>query len=159
MATPVHVESLKLVKVLHDAGFNVFTFDMRGAGESERSKEGINTSGPHESRDIIGAMSYILKQDKLKSMKIALIAQDMSANATFHAMKSNPDLFKTCTCLFAIQPVQMRYMMSIVAKKMKNTNITEKDIDDAIKQKYNFSLYEMSPMPGIKSLKIPVFFS
>jgi uncharacterized protein len=60
VATPVHVESLKLVKEIHNSGFNVITFDMRGAGDSEKSKNGINTSGLHESRDIMGAMNYIL---------------------------------------------------------------------------------------------------
>ena len=52
--TPVHVESLKLVKVLHKAGYNVITMDMRGHGNSDDSKEDISTMGPHEARDIIG---------------------------------------------------------------------------------------------------------
>ena len=75
---------------------------MRGTGNSDDSKEGISTFGPHEARDIVGTMKYVLSHSKWKSMGIALIAQDMAANATFHAMKSHPELFRTCTCMFAI---------------------------------------------------------
>ena len=156
VATPVHVESLKLVKRIHEAGYNVITVDLRGAGDSGDSKEGISTVGPHEARDIICSMNYVLSHEKWKSMKIALVTQGMSANATFHAMNSNPELFETCTCMFSIQPVQMKYMLSNVARRMR---VTEEDIDNAFKEKHNFSLYDMSPMPGIKALKIPVFYS
>jgi fermentation-respiration switch protein FrsA (DUF1100 family) len=47
---------LPLAKDLHDLGYNVLTFDLRGWGQSQKSRFSL---GQNETRDVLGAVDYL----------------------------------------------------------------------------------------------------
>ncbi len=47
---------LPLAKDLHDLGYNVLTFDLRGWGQSQKSRFSL---GQYETRDVLGAVDYL----------------------------------------------------------------------------------------------------
>ena len=78
---------LALVPFLHRAGYNVFSFDFRGHGESA----GHTTSfGYYESRDVRGAVQFLTSRPD--SQRIAVCALSMGGAALLHAAGQLPQL-------------------------------------------------------------------
>ena len=53
----------------------------------------------------------------------------------------------------------MKYLLMKIATKMGAEQIALEDIDDGFKKNFNFSIYDMSPLPGLNALNVPVFYS
>jgi alpha-beta hydrolase superfamily lysophospholipase len=76
--------TLGIVPFLHRAGFRVFTFDLRGHGDSG----GHTTSfGAHEGRDVDAALVYLQSRRDVK--KIGVLAFSMGGSALLHAVGEN----------------------------------------------------------------------
>ncbi|WP_216602839.1 alpha/beta hydrolase [Ruegeria sp. HKCCD4884] len=94
-----------LYKALHEAGYNVLTYDLRGNGLSAPGPYPLIGSGLIEYRDAIGAMRYVRTREDTKDMKIAIYTQCFGANSTFNAIEKHPEEFEDVVCMMALQPL------------------------------------------------------
>lgn len=99
-------------EILHDAGHNVLTYDLRNFGLSGSANGGAVTSGLFEARDVLGSMRYARSRPDTATMRTALFSRCLGANATFAAMRSDPGAFDEVRCLVACQPVSDVVIMS-----------------------------------------------
>jgi pimeloyl-ACP methyl ester carboxylesterase len=99
-------------KILHDAGYNVLTYDLRNFGLSGAANGGAVTSGLLEARDVIGSIRYARQRGDTAAMRTALFSRCLGANSTIAAMRSGPSAFDSVTCLVACQPVSDVVIMS-----------------------------------------------
>ncbi|GCB51551.1 alpha/beta hydrolase [Streptomyces sp. NL15-2K] len=91
--------------ILHDAGYNVLTYDLRNFGLSGSANGGAVTSGLFEARDVLGSLRYARSRPDTATMRTALFSRCLGANSTFAAMRSDPGAFDGVRCLVACQPV------------------------------------------------------
>ena len=142
-------------KVLHDAGYNVLTYDLRNFGHSGSGNGGISSGGRFESRDVIGSIAYAKKE--LSGMTTALFSRCLGCNATFFAYERRPDLFEDVRCLVGVQPISVRVIME---RTFELTGFPMERFEDVNREAMlatSFSLEDMSPMEAAKSMKLPTF--
>ena len=96
----VEAEFLPMVKHLHDAGYNIVTYDFRGQGDSDGGigSAAIGTETPVgvgvlEWQDVAASLRYVLDSPEFGNDDIVLLSQCMGANATFLAFQEEPELF------------------------------------------------------------------
>jgi len=70
------VDFLPVTRSLHDAGFHVLLFDLRGHGESGRSRH-LLTFGPIEARDFVGAVNYLRSRADVDGQRIGALGISM----------------------------------------------------------------------------------
>lgn len=92
-------------KILHDAGYNVLTYDLRNHGHSSAANGGIVTSGLFEYRDVLGSLRYARSRADTSAMTIGLFSRCLGANSTMYAMTRAPHVFDSVRCLVACQPL------------------------------------------------------
>ena len=97
------VNFLDAYKALHDAGYNVLAYDLRGHGHSADGAGNITGVGAIEWRDVIGSVRFA--REKMPGAKIALHSQCMGCNSTFLAMEKHPEEFEDIVCMIAVQPL------------------------------------------------------
>lgn len=97
------VNFVEAYKALHDAGYNVLAYDLRGHGLSAAGAGNITGVGAIEWRDVIGSIRFA--REKLPDARIALHSQCMGCNSTFLAMAKHPEEFEDITCMIALQPL------------------------------------------------------
>ncbi|ODS87577.1 MAG: hypothetical protein ABS46_00175 [Cytophagaceae bacterium SCN 52-12] len=85
------VNFLPELKHLHDAGYNILTYDLRNHGQSGQGNGGIAGLGQYECRDIVGSVRYAKSREDLKSMKVGLYSRCMGSIATVMALAKFPD--------------------------------------------------------------------
>ncbi len=88
----VAAEFLPMVKHLHDAGYNIVTYDFRGQGDSDGGigQAAIGTETPVgvgvlEWQDVTASLRYVLGHPEFSDDEIVFLSQCMGANATFLA--------------------------------------------------------------------------
>ena len=69
----VEVDFNKVYKALHEAGYNVLTYDLRNHGASGAANGGVAAVGLYEWRDVVGAMLYVQGHEQLKNMSVGLL--------------------------------------------------------------------------------------
>ncbi|KOG91957.1 alpha/beta hydrolase [Streptomyces varsoviensis] len=99
------VDFLPDYAILHEAGYNVLTYDLRNFGLSGAANGGAVTSGLFEARDVVGSLRHLRARPDTASMRVALFSRCLGANATFAAMRQVPGEFDEVRCLVACQPV------------------------------------------------------
>jgi pimeloyl-ACP methyl ester carboxylesterase len=157
--TKKEVELLKTARVLHDAGYDVLTFDFRNHGESGEGNEGVCGVGLNEWPDVIGALDYIAAHPQLNQKKIAFVSHCMGANATIMAMSRKRDKFHQVKCLVAIQPVSMDVLVPcLMEDKYGMFSSRVPAIDRRIEKVSGYSLKEMSPRDAVRDIMVPVLF-
>ncbi len=101
------VNFLPRYKALHEAGYNVLTYDIRCHGESPAGKEGHTGVGYYEWEDVLASIKYV-KELGGDDAKISLMSMCMGANATINAMEKDPEAFKDIISWIAVQPLKGR---------------------------------------------------
>ena len=99
------VNFLPKYKALHDAGYNILTYDMRNHGESDSSPNEICGVGYWEWQDVIGSLQFARSWEKTAGMEISLQSMCMGANSTLRAMEKQPDAFVDIKSWILIQPL------------------------------------------------------
>lgn len=99
------VNFLPLYKALHEAGYNILTYDLRGNGLSAPGPYPLIGSGLIEYRDVIGALRYIRSREDTSDMDISIYTQCFGANSTFTAIHKHPEEFEDVKCMIALQPL------------------------------------------------------
>jgi fermentation-respiration switch protein FrsA (DUF1100 family) len=75
------------VLFLREAGYNVFLFDHRAHGQSGGK---ASTLGPHEVRDVMGAVTYLLSRDDVDPDRIGAIGCSMGSGVVIGAAAEDP---------------------------------------------------------------------
>lgn len=94
------VDFLPPTKALHDAGYSVLMFDLANHGESGRRLP--IDFGATESRDFVGAVSYLRRRADVDPLRIGAIGTSMGGNAVLIGM---PDALPIKAALL-VQPTR-----------------------------------------------------
>ncbi len=156
------IEFLKIAQHLHNAGYSVLMFDFRNHGESDPSLNGGKAGiGLEEYQDVLAAMDFIRKDDKLKNFSVGFVSFCMGANSTIVAMSKEPEKFQNTKCLVAVQPISMQVFVRSYLKKRFST-LGSVLLFPLIKLFVNlqskYALQEMSPAKFVQDLKVPIFY-
>lgn len=99
-------------KILHDAGYNILTYDLRNFGLSGSANGGAVTAGLLEARDVLGSLQYVRHRPDTAVMRTVLFSRCLGANSTLAAMREAPEEFTHIRGLVACQPVSDPVIMS-----------------------------------------------
>lgn len=80
------VKFLPELKHLHDAGYNILTYDLRNCGMSGEGNANTSGLGLLECRDVLGSIRYAKSRKDLNAMKTGLYSRCMGGNSTIIAM-------------------------------------------------------------------------
>lgn len=150
------VNFLPEYKHLHDAGYNVLTYDARNHGQSGAANGGIFTWGLFESRDVAGSLRYIKSRPDTATMKLGLLSRCMGGNATYVAMTRYPELFTDVRCMVNPQPVSLRVMMEQALAGMGLADQFDA-ADKEFKLITSFTIDQVSPIEYARNCQVPTF--
>lgn len=144
-------------KILHDAGYNVLTYDLRNFGHSSAANGGVSSSGIFESRDVLGSLKYVRGCADTRDMTIGLFSRCLGCNSTLYAMKSDPEAFDGVRCLVGPQPVDTK---TIVTQQLALAGVPGDRLDDLEKRivlKTSIGFERRNQQEWAKSVCIPTF--
>ncbi len=149
------VDYVEDYRILHEAGYNVLTYDQRDMGRSGTGN-GLTTSGRFQARDVIGALSYVRKRPETAGMTIGLFSRCNGANATLFAMAEHPESFADIRCLVACQPLSVG---SIMRRMLESLRLRDKmaELEAACRLRVGYSFDELSPIPWAARAVVPTF--
>lgn len=152
----IEVNYMADYKNLHDAGYNVLTYDSRNFGNSAAANGGIFTWGLIESRDVAGSLQYVKSRPDTRTMTVGLLSRCMGGNATYIAMTKYPELFADVRCIVNPQPTSLRPFVE--------NNLAwlgaEDQFDAAdwlIRVNTGFTVDQLSPLQYAKNCHVPTF--
>lgn len=102
------VNLLTLYKALHEAGYNILTYDLRGNGLSAPGPHPVIGAGSIEYRDVIGSIRYVKSREDTKNMDISLYVQCFGAVSAFIAIDKHPEEFTDIKSMVALQPLSAK---------------------------------------------------
>lgn len=150
------VNFLPELKHLHDAGYNILTYDMRNHGRSGEGSGGISGIGLLECRDVLGSVQYARSRDDLANMHTGLYSRCMGSNSTIIAMHKWPEQFAHIEAALFLQPAPGRMLVEAAARRFKlDPEKTAKRVDERIFELSGFRLDEMTPTPYASSVTVP----
>jgi uncharacterized protein len=144
-------------RILHDAGYNILTYDLRNHGLSADANGNVCTSGIFESRDVIGSLNYVRSRSDTRSMTIGLFSRCLGCNSTFQAMSRRPEVFDGVKCLVGVQPVSSGVILERTLELARVPRSHFGDIAAEFKKVTSFTLEEASPASVSKSDVIPSY--
>lgn len=97
------VNFLPQYKALHEAGYNILCYDIRGHGRSGNVV--ASTIGLTEWRDVVASVRYAKSRSDTQNMKVSLLSICLGADSTFVAMHKSPEDFTHIKSMVALQPV------------------------------------------------------
>jgi hypothetical protein len=104
---PTEINFLFELKHLHDAGYNILTYDLRNLGRSGAGNNGACGVGRYEWRDCVGAKKYVDAHPELSKMKVGLLSRCTGGNAQYEAISRYPELFENVSCMVSPLVVSM----------------------------------------------------
>jgi uncharacterized protein len=143
-------------KILHDAGYNVLTYDLRNHGLSSAANGGVASNGVTESRDVVGSLEYARARFGIRDMAIGLFSRCTGANATFFAMTRWPAAFDGVRCLVSPQPVTTRI---IVQRRLAVLGLGDRldDFNALLRLRTGIGLEQRVPQQWAKNVRVPTF--
>lgn len=150
------VNFLPELKHLHDAGYNILTYDLRNCGMSGDGN-GINSGlGLLECRDVVGSIRYAKSRKDLASMTTGLYSRCMGGNSTIVAMSKWPGEFEHIKALVLIMVVSGKTFIERVAENMHLDPVKAAErLDERLRELNGFRLDELTPLPYAKDVKAP----
>lgn len=143
-------------RILHEAGYNVLTYDERNFGLSGAGNGGLNSGGRQEGRDVIGSLLYARSREDLKDMAIGLFSRCNGANANLYAIHTQPRHFEDVRCLVLCQPLSIRSVMTRGLEAMGLADRVDQ-LDWQIQLAASLTLDQMSPNLWARSVQTPTF--
>lgn len=143
-------------RILHEAGYNVLTYDERNFGLSGAANGGLNSGGRFEARDVVGSLQYARSRQDLNDMSIGLFSRCNGANATLYAAHTEPRHFDQVRCLLLCQPLSIR---SVLTRELEMMGIPDRieELEREIQRAASCTLDEMSPSSWARSVHLPAF--
>ena len=152
----VEVDFTKVYKALHEASYNVLTYDLRNSGRSGAAHDGVFSVGLDEWRDVIGAMNYVKGHHKLKNMTVGLFNPCAGGNAAMVAMTKHPEVFTDVKVFVCPQPVSMHIGMDMIMREAGLGEFMEELDQEQIKLG-GYPNAAMSAHPYAPNVKVPTF--
>ena len=151
------VNFLPRYKALHDAGYNIIAYDLRGHGESSDGKDGISGVGYYEWQEVLASIEYA--KSKIESAEIALSSMCMGANATLNAIEKKPEAFEDIKCFLCIAPLKGQTTIERQATQMGiDPEEALKSFEPIYNQITGLTIADHNIIPKFKNLRIPTFF-
>jgi len=161
----VAAEFLPMLRHLHDAGYNIITYDHRGQGESDgglggntRGTEAPVGAGVTEWQDVVASLNYVLGHDEFGDNEIIFLSQCMGANATFLAWHNEPALFSNPQIrgLVANQPTISYNMTDRYILAKTGFDLVDQ-VQDVQLERYGFGF--ANALETVPSVSVPILFS
>ncbi|KMK72690.1 hypothetical protein ACJ65_10445 [Kocuria rhizophila] len=150
------VNFLPELKALHEAGYNILTYDLRNHGRSSSDPAGTSGLGLVEARDVVGSVRYA--KQRWPEMAVGLWSRCMGGNSTMVAMDLYPEEFADIRALAVVNVVSGRTFIEKGAElaKMDPQKAAER-LDVRIRELTGFRLDEETPRPHAHAVKVPTF--
>ena len=150
------VNFLPELKALHEAGYNILTYDLRNHGRSSSDPAGTSGLGLVEARDVVGSVRYA--KQRWPGMTVGLWSRCMGGNSTIIAMDLYPEEFEDVQALAVVNVVSGRTFIEKGAElaKMDPQKAAER-LDVRIRELTGFRLDEETPRPHAHAVKVPTF--
>ena len=148
------VNFLPEYKILHEAGYNILTYDLRNHGRSGMGSGGIVGHGVLEYRDVIGSLHYANSRVETKNMKTALYSRCLGANATVVAMNKYPAAFSDIRAMIALQPAAPRGFVEAALDRAGIANGRE-SFDQALHRRSGYRLDDFRPIEDTGAVTVP----
>ncbi|MEW1721067.1 alpha/beta hydrolase [Streptomyces sp. NPDC093109] len=144
------------LKILHDAGYNVLTYDLRNLGHSGAANGGVASGGIYEARDVVGSLNYVRARRDTRRMKIGLFSRCLGCSSTFAAMAQSPEVFHGVRCLVGPQPVTAK---TILQRRLAMIGLPDEidRLDELIIMRTSIGFARKSPIDWAKSVNVPTF--
>lgn len=162
----VGAEFLPMLKHLHDAGYNIVTYDLRGQGDSDGGigDKAVGTETPVgvgvlEWQDVAASLRYVLDNPEFANDDIVFLSQCMGANATFLAWQKEPELFANPQIkgVIANQPtLSYEFSDRYIRANAFGLNLVD-DVLRVQQDKYGFGFAET--LSYVPSVTVPVLFA
>ncbi|GMA14266.1 alpha/beta hydrolase [Deinococcus metallilatus] len=150
------VNFLPELKHLHDAGYNILTYDLRNHGQSGQANGGISGLGLLECRDVVGSVRYARSRQDLASMTTGLYSRCMGGNSTVIALAKWPEEFTHIQALVLLNVVSGK---TFIVRGAQNLHLDpEKEahkLDERLRELTGFRLDEETPLPYAPQVKVP----
>lgn len=152
----VEVDFNKVYKALHEAGYNVLTYDLRNHGNSGAAHGGVSGVGLYEWRDVVGAMQYVKSHPQLGRMDIGLFNPCAGGNAAMVAMSKHPEVFEGVKAFVCPQPASMNIGMQEITR-LQGVGDYMDELDQEQVKLGGFRNAEMSPHHYAAQVTTPTF--
>jgi pimeloyl-ACP methyl ester carboxylesterase len=150
------VNFLPELKHLHQAGYNILTYDLRNCGLSGEANGGISGLGLLECRDVVGSLWYARSRRELAPMTTGLYSRCMGGNSTIIAMAKWPEEFKHVQALVLLNVVSGRTFIERGAENLHlDPEKAAQQLDERLRELTGFRLDEETPLPYAKHVKVP----
>ncbi|MFC0451962.1 alpha/beta hydrolase family protein [Rhodococcus jostii] len=150
------VSFLPELKHLHDAGYNILTYDLRNHGRSGEGSGGLAGIGLLECRDVLGSVQYAQSRPDLATMTTGLYSRCMGANSTIVALSKWPQEFTDIRAALFLQPAPGEALVRCAARHFKlDPDKMAERVDQRIFALSGFRLGQMTPTPYAGAVKIP----
>lgn len=152
------VNFLPELKALHDAGYNILTYDLRNCGRSGEGNGGISGLGLLECRDVVGSVRYAREHDRLGKLRTSLFSRCMGGNSTIIAMAKWPEEFEHIEALALLNVVSGPTFIERGAENMKlDPEKAAERLDQRCRETSGFSLFDFRPQDYGQGVKVPTF--
>lgn len=136
----------EIARHFHDKGYTVLMFDLRGFGESQKTRMSF---GQHETNDVAGAFNYLVTQE-FDPRSIAIISNSMGAITTIMAS----DDVKNAGAIVLDSPAT--HIKDITSNIMRDENSVPDFLHPGIflaaKLFYNVDIEKVRPIDSIEKL-------
>lgn len=150
------VSFLPELKHLHDAGYNILTYDMRNHGLSGAAHGGIGALGLLECRDVVGAIRYANSRRDLASMTVGLYGRGMGGNAIVVAMSKCPEEFAEVRAVALLDVACAKTYIERAARRFGvDLDWAARQLDERLHVRTGFRLDELTPVPYARRLRVP----
>ncbi|CAN7615654.1 alpha/beta hydrolase [Phenylobacterium sp. LjRoot219] len=150
------VNFLPELRHLHDAGYNILTYDLRNCGLSGDGNKNISALGLLECRDVVGSIRYAMRRHDLAAMTTGLYSRCMGGNATIIAMAKWPEEFGHVRALVLLNVVSGRTFIEKGAEMVHlDPEKAVTRLDERLRQLTGFRLDEETPLPYAAHVQAP----
>ena len=153
------VNFLPRYKALHDAGYNVLAYDLRGHGTSESGDKDLSGVGYWEWQEVLASIDYVRSRPDTANHDVSLMCMCMGANATINAIEKMPEAFNTIKSMIAIAPLKGR---TTIERNCEHMQIPVEEGVAAFEPIYNgitgLLVEDHNIIPKAKNINIPTFF-
>lgn len=150
------VNLLPELKHLHDAGYNILTYDLRNHGLSGTGNGGLAGIGYFECRDVIGSLWYAKSHKDLANMTTGLYSRCMGGNSTIIAWNRWSQEFEHIKALVLLQAVSGRTFIEKGAERIHlDPQKAAQQLDQRLQEIAGLRLDELSPQAYAHSVNVP----
>ncbi|VEI16577.1 alpha/beta hydrolase family protein [Actinomyces viscosus] len=150
------VDFLPELRHLHDAGYNILTYDLRNCGLSSDANGVISGLGLLECRDVVGSLRYVRSRPELASMKLGLFSRCMGGNSTIIAMDFWPEEFADVQALAVLNVVSGKTFIERGAENIgQDPAEAAQMLSERLRDLVGFRLDEETPLPHAHAVKVP----